>query len=55
MQRNLHNLKFVVREAGDFRTFLLHVIYHHSSYLFSYIPQIYVAANKSKINNPGLL
>ena len=55
MQRNLRNSKFVVREAGDFRTFLLHIIYHHNSYLFFYIPQIHVAANKTKINNPGLL
>ena len=55
MQGNLHNSKFVVREAGDFLTFLLHIIYHHNSYLFSDIPQIYIAANKTKINYPGLL
>ena len=30
--------------------FLLHFIHHHNSYLFSGIPQIYVAANKNKIN-----
>ena len=34
--------KLVVREAEEFRTFLLHFIYHHNSYLFSGIPQIYV-------------
>ena len=27
----------------------------HNSYLFSGIPQIYVAADKNKINNPVLL
>ena len=51
----MHVRKFVVREAGDFRTFLLHFIYHHNSYLLSGIPQIYVAANKNTINNPVLL
>ena len=30
-------------------------IYPHNSYLFSGIPQIIVAANKNKINNPVLL
>ena len=30
-------------------------IYPHNSYLFSGIPQINVAADKNKINNPVLL
>ena len=55
MQGNLHKSKFDVCETGDFRTFLLRFIYHHNSYLFSGIPQMYVAANKNKINNPVLL
>ena len=54
-QGNLHNSKFVVREAGDFRTFLFDFIYPHNSYLFSDIPQINVAADKNKTNNPVLL
>ena len=54
-QGNLHNSKFVVRKAGDFRTFLLHFIYHHNSNVLSGIPKMYVAANKNKINNPVLL
>ena len=55
MQGNLHNSKFVVCEAGDFRTFLLHFMYHHNSYSFSGISQIYDAANKNKIKNAVLL
>ena len=52
---NLHNLRFIVREAGVFRTFMFDFIYPHNSYLFSGIPQINVAADKNKINNPVLL
>ena len=55
MRGNLHNSRFIVREAGVFRTFLLDFIYPHSSYLFSGIPQINVAADKNKINNPVVL
>ena len=52
---NLHNSRFIVREARVFRTFLFDFIYPHNSYLFSGIPQINVAADKNKINNPVLL
>ena len=38
----------IVREAGVFRTFLFDFVYPHNSYLFSGIPQIYVAPNKNK-------
>ena len=43
---NLHNLRFIVREAGVFRTFLFDFIYPHNSYLFSDISQINVAAKE---------
>ena len=33
--RNLHNLRFIVCEAGVFRTFMFDFIYSHNSYLFS--------------------
>ena len=36
-------------------SFLFDFIYSHNSYLFSGIHQIYVAADKNKINNPVLL
>ena len=40
-QGNLHNSKFIVREAGDFETFLLHFIYHYFHIiLFPGTPQI---------------
>ena len=55
MRGNLHNSRFIVREAGVFRTFLFHFIYPHNSYLFFGIPQINVATDKNKINNPVLL
>ena len=52
----MHARKFyIVREAGVFRTFMFDFIYPHNSYLFSGIPQINVAADKNKINNPVLL
>ena len=50
-----HNLWFIVREAGVFRTFMFDFIYPHNSYLFSGIPQMNVADDKNKINNPVLL
>ena len=53
MRENLHDSRFIVREAGVFRTFLLDFIYPHNSYLFSGIPQINVAADKNKINDRG--
>ena len=52
---NLHNSRFIAREARVFRTFLFDFIYPHNSYLFSGIPQINVAADKNKITNPVLL
>ena len=53
---NLHNSRFIVREAGVFRTLkLFDFIYPHNSYLFPGIPQKNVAADKNKINNPVLL
>ena len=54
-RENLHNLRFIVREAGVFRTFLFDIVYPHNLYLFSGIPQINVAADKNMINNPVLL
>ena len=36
-------------------SFLFHFIYPYNSYQFYGIPQIYVAADKNKINNPVLL
>ena len=42
---NLHDLRFIIREAGVFRTFLFDFIYPHNSCLFSGIPQINVAAD----------
>ena len=42
---NLNNLRFIIREAGLFRTFLFDFIYPHNSSLFSGIPQINVAAD----------
>ena len=33
---------------------MLYFIHHHNSYLFSSISQMYVAANKNKINKPDL-
>ena len=53
MRGNLHDSRFIVREAGVFRTFLFDFIYPHNSYLFSGIPQINVAADKNKINDRG--
>ena len=53
MRENLHDSRFIVREAGVFRTFLFDFIYPHNSYLFSGIPQINVAADKNKINDRG--
>ena len=52
MRGNLHDSRFIVREAGVFRTFLFDFIYPHNSYLVSGIPQINVAADKNKINDP---
>ena len=52
---NLHNLRLIVREAGVFETFMFYFIHPHNSYLFSGIPQINVADDKNKINNPVLL
>ena len=48
---NLHNLRFIVREVGVFRTFMF-VFNPHNSYLFSGIPQVNVADDKNRINNP---
>ena len=53
MRGNLHDSRFIVREAGVFRTFLFDFIYPHNSYLVSGIPQINVAADKNTINDPG--
>ena len=46
--------RFIILFAKQ-ESFLFDFIDPHNSYLFSGIPQIYVAADKNKINNPVLL
>ena len=48
-------LKLIVRDARVFPGIWFDFIYRHNSSLFFATPQIYVAADKSKIYSPVLL
>ena len=55
MQVNLKKFKLIVRDARVFPGIWFDFIYPHNSSLFFATPQIYVTADKNKINSPVLL